>query len=127
MSEKNTYTRDFSEILNEIGGGRCTRELNEKLQQVTQACRDTGKKGAVTLKIEIKPKGAQFLVDGKVSGTVPEMDTQPTIMFADYDYNLTRKDPRQMNLSEAVSVGQEEKAIQLDGDDKPAVRLEDNE
>ena len=45
-------------VLGELRGGKCEKELTEKLNEVTRACIETGKGGSVTLSIKVVPQGS---------------------------------------------------------------------
>lgn len=96
--------RDFVVVLLEIGGGRLHKRLSEQLAEVTQAVAETGKKGVLTLKIEVKPlpkaDSKTLVVTGSSASKAPESDdASPTsVFFADDDGNLSRSDPRQPQL-----------------------------
>jgi len=96
--------RDFAAALLEIGSGRLHTRLSEQLAEITKAVSETGKKGVLTLKIEVKPlpkaDSKTLVVTGSSTSKAPESDDcSPTsVFFADEDGNLSRSDPRQMQL-----------------------------
>jgi hypothetical protein len=105
VSTKDEDPRDFALVVMEIGKGRLHARLSEQLAAITAAVVETGKKGELTLKIEVKPpsKNAEpgvLNVTGTSTAKVPESDSNsPTsVFFADESGNLTRNDPRQMTL-----------------------------
>lgn len=91
-------------MLLDIGGGRLHARLSEQLADLSAAVTETGKKGSLVLKIEVKPlpKADQntLVVTGSSGAKVPEPDdASPTsVFFADDAGNLSRNDPRQMQL-----------------------------
>lgn len=104
-TENRDDPRDFALILMEIGKGRLHARLSDQLAAVAAGVAETGKKGTVTLKIEVKPpsKNAEsgvLSVTGISTATVPESDsTSPTsIFFVGDSGNLTRNDPKQLML-----------------------------
>jgi hypothetical protein len=103
MPESNE-PRDFASALLEIGGGRLHARLSDQLAEITKAVKETGKKGLLTLKIEVKPvpkaSTNTLLVTGSSAAKAPEPeeDSPTSIFFADDDGNLTRSDPRQPTL-----------------------------
>ena len=96
--------RPFATTLQEIGGGKLAARLAAQLVELTAAVKATGKKGAITLKIEVAPlkKAAAntLVVSGSSTAKVPEgEDANPTsVFFADDDGNLSRDDPQQPQL-----------------------------
>lgn len=104
MPTEKEQPRDFAATLLEIGGGRLHTRLSEQLADVTRAVAETGKKGVLTLKIEVKPlpkaDSKTLVVTGSSAAKAPEPDdASPTsVFFADDDGSLSRSDPRQLQL-----------------------------
>lgn len=104
MPTEKEQPRDFAAALLEIGGGRLHTRLSEQLAVITRAVSETGKKGVLTLKIEVKPlpkaDAKTLIVTGASTSKAPEADdASPTsVFFADDDGNLSRSDPRQPQL-----------------------------
>lgn len=104
MSKEDKDPRDFASVLLDIGKGRLHARLSEQLAEIVAAVAETGKKGTLTLKIEVKPlpKADQHthVVSGASAAKVPESDdASPTsVFFSDADGNLSRNDPRQLAL-----------------------------
>lgn len=96
--------RPFAAVLAELHGGKVHARLTEQLAALTAAVTATGKKGVLTLQLEVKPlKAGQPEVLQVVAKSVckaPEgEDAAPTTVFyADETGNLTRDDPRQPQL-----------------------------
>lgn len=96
--------RPFTAVVQELAGGRVLTGLSEALADVTAAVAETGKKGTVTLQLTVAPvgKGASgaLQVTAKTAVKAPESDdaTPTTVFFADDDGNLTRTDPKQLQL-----------------------------
>jgi pyruvate/2-oxoglutarate dehydrogenase complex dihydrolipoamide acyltransferase (E2) component len=96
--------RPFAAVLQEIGGGKTAARLAAQLAELTAAVTATGKKGSITLKVEIKPvpKGEQhqLMVTAATAAKIPEPDeASPTsVFFATASGALTRDDPRQQTL-----------------------------
>lgn len=95
--------RDFAAVLFEIGGGRLHALMSDQLAEVTRAVQETGKKGVLTLKIELKPSRKFGTNALEVTGTslakapVSDEDSPMSIFFAE-DGELTRSDPKQPTL-----------------------------
>lgn len=95
-----TQARPAAAVLQELNRGRSHRELSDELVKLTQAVRDTGKPGSVTLTITVKPSKADgaFEISDKISSKIPVFDRAASIFFADAEGNLTREDPRQIAM-----------------------------
>ena len=125
QSEEKYFARDIFDILDELRAGNCKAELTERLNEVTRACQETGKSGSITLTLKVSPQGAQFIVADDIKTKVPEHAVQPTIMFADSNANLMRRDPRQMSLDDVVTI-KDDDSIQVDEETGEIVKI-DNE
>lgn len=100
-SDDGPFVRPFLDVLRELEKGRLADELSEKLPQVVAAVKDTGKPGALTLTIRVKPYNKDddiLIVDSTVTAKVPQPDRKPSLMYADGDANLVRSDPNQPML-----------------------------
>lgn len=95
--------REFIETLKDLRGGALPGELGAELQRVVAAVRATGKSGALVLTLDIAPlKQAgenTVIVTDTLRVKVPEPLKPTTILYADDDNTLTRKDPRQPELT----------------------------
>lgn len=95
--------REFVAVLLDIGGGRLHARLSEQIAEITRAVSETGKKGLLTLKIEVKPLPKAgphtLMVTGTSQAKTPESDedSPASVFFADGG-NLTRNDPKQPTL-----------------------------
>lgn len=89
----------FAAILQQIGKGVAHARLSEALQQLTVAVRDTEKKGTLTLTLSVEPnKGTDTLIVSANCTVKLPQEQQASVFFATDDGNLTRSDPRQMDL-----------------------------
>lgn len=101
MTDAPVRTRPFADFLRETNRGTTHDELSEYLQQLTAAVSDTGKKGSLSLRIDVEPiKGdnAAFSISDKITLKLPEHDRGSSMFFRDADNNLTRRDPRQLEF-----------------------------
>jgi hypothetical protein len=102
--QKDSNAREFASVLLDIGGGRLHARLSDLLAEITAAVKETGKKGLLTLKIEVKPvpraDNGTLIVTGSATAKAPESDedSPSSIFFADDDGSLSRSDPRQPTL-----------------------------
>lgn len=88
----------FSKWLAEHRGGDLDDELGDAIAQVTGAVLATGKKGSVTLKINITSKGRSLMVVDDVTTSIPEADREAAIYFAAPEGHLVRDDPKQQKM-----------------------------
>lgn len=116
--DERTQLKPFGQFLHEQRNGLLHDELSEGLAAVVAQCVETGKKGALTLKVEVKPTqdGVTLLVVDDVKLNLPKHDAKPSLFFFDDDGNLLRKDPRQteLNLRELPGGKDAEAARQID-------------
>lgn len=97
--------RNFSDILRDVRGGKADDELGDHLRELCEAVAATNKGGSLTLTLTVKPNGpSAVLVEDKATLKRPEAAASATLFFVDDDHNLTRRDPRQLTLSELREV-----------------------
>lgn len=92
------HVRPFADFLREQSGGRTHEELTDALAEVVAAVRDTGKKGTLTLTINVTPLkngGGALTVTDTVKKGVPVHDRRASIFYATDSGSLTRDDPQQ--------------------------------
>lgn len=96
--------RPFAATLQEIGNGKFAARLADQLAALNRSVTATGKKGSITIKIEVehmkKADANTLVVTGASTAKIPEGDdaTPRSVMFADPSGNLSRDDPRQQQL-----------------------------
>lgn len=92
--------KPFAVFLQEHKRGSLANELAAKLQEVVAAVIEHGKKGNLTLKLEVSPSkdGMTVFVTDDVKHNPPKADRGGSIMFPDAKGNLHRQDPNQMRL-----------------------------
>jgi hypothetical protein len=90
----------FLHTLNLLRGGEAQAELSERLDELIQACADTGKPGTLALTLKVKPNGksGQYVLTDQIAAKTPQYPRADTLLFEDADGNLTREDPRQKKL-----------------------------
>ena len=95
-------TTNIEQVLRECRRGNTLLELQESLQEVVAAVKDTAKKGTLTLKIEVEcrtpgdPK--EVVIDARVEAKLPKPTRPKTIFFTTDKNTLQRADPRQGTL-----------------------------
>lgn len=85
-----------------IYNGNLVAEAADELRNEIEAVKRSGKPGALTIKLTIRPdgKGEVIMVDldGDVSRKKPKKQKRSTSFFIEHDFTLTRDDPRQPDL-----------------------------
>lgn len=95
--------RPFTAWLLEQRRGGLAADLGEKLAEVAIAVAETGKKGTLSLTLEISPNGqGQVKISDKLAAKPPSADTPEAFFYVDAKGNLTRNDPRQPQLPGTV-------------------------
>ena len=91
--------RPITGVLLEHRQGLTHSELSDALADVTRRVLEHRKPGSVTLKLDIKPgPGASVELVDKITVKAPEGQRESSLFFADEHGNLSRKDPRQLEL-----------------------------
>lgn len=91
----------FLDTVRQLRNGKTQTELSEGVNELVQACRDTGKTGELVLKIKINPdKGGngQYFLSDEVTIKKPKYERSKTLMFGTPEGNLQRTDPNQHEL-----------------------------
>jgi esterase/lipase len=92
-------SRNFTEVIAEFGAGRLQDKLSEKLAEVVRAVGETNLAGEVTLKLSLKPSGdGAVTMHADVKSKVPERGIGDAIFYSDNSGNLSRRDPRQIEM-----------------------------
>ena len=95
---------DIISTLVVMNRGNFIIECGREMQELTDAIKDTGKKGALVIKLEVTPSG---LKDGRVnqveirpdvSINKPKHDQGKSIFFVTEDNKLVRDDPNQLDI-----------------------------
>ncbi|MFD8970499.1 hypothetical protein ACFV0C_36855 [Streptomyces sp. NPDC059568] len=97
--EEQRTVRPFAVFLQEQSSGTLHAELSERLHDLIEAVRETGKAGSLALKIDVKPipgtDGRTLTVTDTVAAKLPKTERPKSIFFVTDDGNLSRTDPRQ--------------------------------
>lgn len=87
------------ELLTQIRKGKCLTEAQQKLQEVVKTCRATGKKGELTLKLQVKPGAhGEMHITGTSEFKAPKADVTASLFYDDEQGALLRDDPKQIAL-----------------------------
>lgn len=113
MTSTNTHTsettqpRDFAAFLVEQSNGRTHTELSEGLRDLVTRVIDTGKKGSITLTVNVEPmKNAPetLVVTDAIKLKLPEHDRKASIFWPDTAGNLCRTDPNQRSIFDVIEL-----------------------
>ena len=103
-----TPKRTFVDTVEALRYGSLADELTDKLRELTLKCDDTKRAGSLTLTIKLKPgKGGQMEIVDDFKVVMPKEEKGTTLMFATPEGNLTRDDPRQLQIEGLRAVGTE--------------------
>ena len=104
-----TGPRPFNDTIATLRYGTLHDDLTKALNQLTDDVTRTGKVGAITLSIKLKPtnNSGQIEVIDDIKVTTPKETKGTTIMFATPENNLQREDPRQLSISGLRTVDME--------------------
>lgn len=100
-AEPELEIRPFATWLIEQSGGKTHEELSAALYDLVARVRDTGKKGSVSLTVNVAPlKGDVdvLVVADEIKLRLPEHDRKASLFYPDKDGNLTRRDPNQLSF-----------------------------
>lgn len=94
-------SQSFTDIMSQIRGGFALTVAGRKLEELTKAVRETGKKGSITFTISVEPDKVDENVVNvvpKIVAKIPEKGFTPGVFFVDENGKLTREDPRQLEM-----------------------------
>lgn len=92
-------SRQFADVLRDLGGGNTYDELTARLAEVVEAVTETHKMGEISIKLKIKPNGdSGVIVTDEIKAKVPEATRGDTVFFVTSGGSLVRQDPRQQDL-----------------------------
>ena len=92
--------RPFADVLRDLGRGQAIDEAAVALNDLVLSVLATGKKGRVTLHVQVEPfKGSDTLmVSARCDSRLPQADPVAAVFFADASGHLLRNAPRQETL-----------------------------
>ena len=93
---------DFEDALSSIDAGAFLGDAETVFKRVVKAVRETGKKGALTIKLDIAPMkaGRQIELGGKITEKVPKHPRPAAILYTNEEGGVHRSDPEQHALFE---------------------------
>lgn len=96
MSDGNSH---FLMAIGRIDGGLPVEIADNCLRDVIAAVQRTGKKGTVSVTLEVAPNGEMgFAASAKVQAKAPQINFGQSFFFADRNGNLTRTAPTMETL-----------------------------
>jgi len=91
-----------TDILTQIRDGELMMDIADELTRVTEAVRETGKKGSVTIKLQIQPAAGgdatKVLVHGGCEAKPPKPSIAPSLFYTTERGALLRENPNQLKL-----------------------------
>ena len=97
MSDGNSH---FLMAVGRIDGGHAIEVADEQLREVMSAVNRTGKKGTVTVTLEVAPNGESgFGATAKVTAKAPAINFGQSFFYMGRDGNLTRTAPDYVQAS----------------------------
>lgn len=95
--------RQFLDTLRDIRQGAVIDELGEELAELVQAVRETGRRGELTFTLTVRPasKGNVdvLALEDSVKVKRPKPERGTSIVYAQPDGSLSRRDPRQPEMT----------------------------
>ncbi len=96
-------SQSITDTLGQLRGGYALHEAGKRLDECVRAVRATGKKGTITLTIDIIPDKTDDRIIKMlptVKAKIPEKGFSEGIFFVGPDGRLTKEDPAQLELLE---------------------------
>lgn len=98
MADEST---EFAAVLMQHNKGAAHAEASKALAEVVAACKATGKKGSITVRLDIEPQpkmGDVIKVSDTITKKVPAADRIGSMWYPGEHGDLHRNDPRQHEL-----------------------------
>lgn len=93
--------RPFTEVLGDLAQGDVEKELTTQLAEVVRACEATGKKGALTIKLNVAPGPKLMTMSVEAKTTIPRPSLEATSFYTDDKGSLHIDNPKQTTMFEA--------------------------
>ena len=120
------FKRPALHLLSELRRGKVESDLTDHLHDLIAACRDTGKKGSLTLTLTVEPdkdadmdREPRIRISDLITSKLPRRSVKPSLFYVTDDGNPVRNDPRQETFAglkdvtdtdEAADVAREKQA-----------------
>jgi hypothetical protein len=102
VTDAQPIARPFADWLREQSAGRTHDELSQALHDLVSAVQLTGKKGTLTLTVELKPIApgdvGTLVATDRVVLKAPANERARSVFFVDRHGRLTRNDPNQLEF-----------------------------
>lgn len=90
---------NFSDLIREVGGGDTNTTATERLHEIVLACRETGKKGSITVKISIEISATGVVeFHPAMKHSKPESPLLSGTYYATKGGEIVDEDPEQTEL-----------------------------
>lgn len=90
--------KPFADTIRECRNGALDGKLSEELRNLVREVTRTGRKGSLTLKLEITTNGDQIQITPTSTIKAPVETIGSAIFFTDAEGDLHRTDPRQKEM-----------------------------
>ncbi|MEO1187991.1 MAG: hypothetical protein AAFW60_02885 [Pseudomonadota bacterium] len=101
----------YVSTLQDVRGGALLVRLDEELAALVEAIEETGKKGAITLKLNIKKNGeGAVTVSPEVKTDIPSNPVGDALFFIDGS-SLSRRNPEQMDIEDELQAKRQEREL----------------
>jgi hypothetical protein len=100
--------KPFTDTIVSMRYGTLVDDLTKAMNELTAKCADTGRAGSLILTLQLKPgKGGQIEVFDDIKVKSPKEERGSSVFFATPDGNLTRDDPKQLQIEGLRTVDME--------------------
>lgn len=95
---------DIISALAELDRGRFVITCGREMHALTEAIRNTNRKGSLVIRLEVSPNGlrdgrvSQVEIKPSVTAALPKPDVRSSIFFVTDAAQLVRDDPEQMSM-----------------------------
>lgn len=97
--QKAAITSQAVSTLCRLDGGDSIAGLDDDMRELTAACLTLGKKGKITITIDVEPAGVGRLAWAlKCSAKIPKPDSKKQVLFATATGQVLARDPAQPDL-----------------------------
>lgn len=108
--------KPFAAVLQEMRKGGLNNDAADALAELVTACKETQKKGAMTITLSITPKGEFVVVKDDIVVKAPRHNTAESIFWPDSNGNLATSNPNQLDISAL-------REVRRSDDDEPNANL----
>jgi hypothetical protein len=109
-----TGTTSFTKTIAEMNAGASLVDLSQAMEQLIAAVRQTGKKGSLTYRLDVKPASegdvVTVMLTDDISTKLPKAARATSLFFTTEENGLQRSDPRQVEMDLKVVAPKAEEA-----------------